>query len=325
MPRGTYLHLEDGTEERFHCAPGPGGWRYVGSPTDGTRLDLVVDSRWRQIRVEIVTPDWWLRGGVTGREITWVRATSSGEAVEHSAAASGFLSESPAFLIAAAHYLTNARSQSPHPATNSLASVSPPPPSPTLSSTASVPDLENARVAAASSANALPITGSPNAVPSGAASLAAEKASLAADAERASFAALGIGRDEAGLPSAAVSFADGLDEAASHSEESGAGEFGDVGGGDATLSALPGGAAVDVRLVRVTGLALATLTEAWRWRLASVARHETDSGSLPVEQYEVTDLATGEVHHVHLAGDVVLDAPGIELIELDTPPNFLTR
>ncbi|MCP2335304.1 hypothetical protein FHU30_000629 [Actinomadura rupiterrae] len=69
---------------------------------------------------------------------------------------------------------------------------------------------------------------------------------------------------------------------------------------------------------------MATLTEAWRWRLLSVTRHETESGPLPVEQYEVANLATGEVQHVHLAGDVVLDAPGIELVELDGPPHFLT-
>lgn len=240
MPRGTYLHLEDGTEERFQCAPGPGGWRYVASRTDGTRVDLVVDTRWRQIRVEIVAPDWWLRGGVTGREVTWVRAASSSEASEHSAPASGFLGESPAFLIATANFLARAGSQPPNPS----------------------------------------------------------------------------------------AFQDGSERVASDSE--GSEEWADdeacdeVGGSPAKHHGLAAGAAVDVRLLRVSGVALATLTEAWRWRLASMTRHETEIGSLPVEQYEVADLATGEVHHIHLAGDVVLDAPGIELIELDTPPNFLT-
>ncbi|MEV5569074.1 hypothetical protein AB0L06_03435 [Spirillospora sp. NPDC052269] len=219
MPRGTYLHLEDGTEERFQCAPGPGGWRYVASRTDGTRVDLVVDARWRQIRAEIVAPDWWLRGGVAGRETAWVRAGSSRDATEHTAQASGFLGESPAFAIVVARYLAEVR-----------------PPS--------------------SGMEGLPASGT----------------------------------------------------------EDGAGEH----------HALLDGAAVDVRLVRVSGAALATLTESWRWRLASVTRHEADTGSLPVEQYEVADLATGEVHHVHLAGDVVLDAPGIELVDLDGPPNFLT-
>ncbi|WP_199486558.1 hypothetical protein [Actinomadura logoneensis] len=262
MPRGTYLHLEDGTEERFQCAPGPGGWRYVASRTDGTRLDLVVDSRWRQIRVEIVTPDWWLRGGVTGHGITWVRATSSGQATEHSATAAGFLGDSPAFLIATAHHLTSARAR-PNP------------------------DPSDATLASTKSQGSAPLGNAPH------------ESRLASN--EASFA-----EGQASTPLAP----EAVDEEPSEADET---------------RAFPEGRTADLRLVRVTGVALATLTEAWRWRLASVTRHETETGALPVEQYETTDLATGEVHSVHLAGDVVLDAPGIELTELDTPPSFLTR
>jgi hypothetical protein len=40
-----------------------------------------------------------------------------------------------------------------------------------------------------------------------------------------------------------------------------------------------------------------------------------------VDTYQVTELDTGEQRTVHIAGDVVLAAPGIELEELDTPPS----
>jgi hypothetical protein len=189
VPRGTYLHLEEELEERFQCAPGPGGWRYVGERSDGQRVDLVVDGRWRQIRVEVVVPGWWLRGGVTGNELAWVRGGGD-DAVEHGERAAGFVGESPGFLVAVARTLRLAE-----------------------------------------------------------------------------------------------------------------------------------GRQADVRLVRLSG-PLSALTELWRWRLAETQTHDTDTGPLPVERYEVTDLATGEVTFVHLAGDVVLDAPGIELTGLESPPNL---
>ncbi|MFI0447889.1 hypothetical protein [Actinomadura sp. 6N118] len=192
MPRGTYLHLDEDLEERFQCAPGAGGWRYVGERSDGVRLDLVVDGRWRQIRMELVAPDWWIRGGVTGHELAWVRAASGAEtATEHGERAAAFIGDSPGFLVA-------------------------------------------------------------------------------------------VGR---------------------------------------TLR-LRKGEQADVRLVRLSGPALSALTETWRWRLAEIETHETETAPLPVERYEVTDLATGEVAMVHLAGDVVLAAPGIELTELGSPPNL---
>jgi hypothetical protein len=190
VPRGTYVHLESELEERFQCAPGAGGWRYVGERSDGLRVDLVVDARWRQIRVEFAGPEWWIRGGVTGHDLIWVRGGGP-EAGEHTVRALGFLGESPGFLVAVSRSL-------------------------------------------------------------------------------------------------------GLE---------------------------PGGHA-DIRLVQVTGTALSALTVDRRWRFAEVATYETDTEPLPVASYEVADLATGEGQAFHLAGDVVLDAPGIELTELETPPSI---
>ncbi|RKS76419.1 hypothetical protein BZB76_1774 [Actinomadura pelletieri DSM 43383] len=190
MPSGTYLHVDEGLEERFQCAPGPGGWRYTSNRPDEVRVDLVVDARWRQIRVEVVTSTWWVRGGVTGVEVAWVRAAGE-TGTEHAERASGFLVDSPGFLVAVARSL-------------------------------------------------------------------------------------------------------GLDD----------------------------GAQTDVRLVRLSGPSLAPLTTLWRWRRAGTSTYETETEPLPVAQYEVTDLSTGEVETVHLAGDVVLAAPGIELVALESPPNL---
>ncbi|WP_433227639.1 hypothetical protein [Actinomadura formosensis] len=191
MPAGTYLHLGEGLEERFQCAPGPGGWRYVSRRSDGVRVDLVVDARWRQIRVEVVTPQWWIRGGLTGPEVTWVRAAGE-TGTEHGERAAGFLGDSPAFPISIARSL----------------------------------DLAE--------------------------------------------------------------------------------------GGQA-----------DVRLVHLTGVSLSALTSMWRWRHTGTSIYETETAPLPVHEYEVTDLSTGEVSVIHLAGDVLLAAPGIELTDLETPPNVL--
>ncbi|MFA1548599.1 hypothetical protein [Actinomadura chokoriensis] len=191
MPAGTYLHLGEGLAERFQCAPGPGGWRYTSRRDDGVRVDLVVDARWRQIRVEIVTPGWRLRGGVTGPEVAWVRA--GGETgTEHGERAAGFVTDSPGFLVAIAHSL-----------------------------------------------------------------------------------------------------------------------------------ALEDGAQTEVRLVQVSGTSLSALTTMWRWRHAGTSIYETETEPLPVSEYEITDLATGEVEMLHLTGDVVLAAPGIELTDLESPPNLL--
>lgn len=202
MPSGTYLHLGDQLarperiEERFQCGPGAGGWRYVGERTDGCRADITVDGRWRQIRVELASAGLRIRGGTVGRrELLWAR---SGEEVEHSATAAGFIGDSPGFLVAVARSL----------------------------------------------------------------------------------------RLEPG---------EGLE---------------------------PGEDAVVVPLVHVRGPALATLTVTYRWRLAEVTTYDTDFAPLPVERYEITDLATGEPAVVHLAGDIVIDAPGIELTGLTAPPTL---
>jgi hypothetical protein len=76
-----------------------------------------------------------------------------------------------------------------------------------------------------------------------------------------------------------------------------------------------------VRLVAFAGPSLAPLTTDQSWSLVNSETHATDNGPLVVDEYRVGDLSTGETHSVHLAGDVVLAAPGIELEELDTPPN----
>ncbi|MEW2113539.1 hypothetical protein EES44_23770 [Streptomyces sp. ADI96-15] len=75
-----------------------------------------------------------------------------------------------------------------------------------------------------------------------------------------------------------------------------------------------------VRLVSFTGQALAPRTLDQQWALRSSETHATDNGPLTVDEYLVGDVETGEQHTVHLAGDVILSAPGIELEDLETPP-----
>ncbi|GAA2752619.1 hypothetical protein [Kitasatospora cinereorecta] len=89
----------------------------------------------------------------------------------------------------------------------------------------------------------------------------------------------------------------------------------------ARLLHLDPGASARVRLVSFTGPVLAPRTLDQGWLLETVDTHDTDSGPLRVERYQVADLETGEQQIVHLAGDVVLAAGGIELEELESPPN----
>ncbi|MFD7643379.1 hypothetical protein ACFV4P_22305 [Kitasatospora sp. NPDC059795] len=89
----------------------------------------------------------------------------------------------------------------------------------------------------------------------------------------------------------------------------------------ARLLDLEPGGSTRIRLVSFTGQALAPRTLDQSWQLLTVEDHPTDSGPLPVEHYRVTDLETGELRDVHLTGDVLLSAPGIDLEELDSPPN----
>lgn len=87
------------------------------------------------------------------------------------------------------------------------------------------------------------------------------------------------------------------------------------------LRLTPGSPATRVRLVAFTDPVLAPRTLDQSWALLKREAHPTDNGPLSVDEYQVTALDTGEQHTVHIAGDVVLAAPGIELEDLDTPPS----
>lgn len=76
-----------------------------------------------------------------------------------------------------------------------------------------------------------------------------------------------------------------------------------------------------IRLVDLAPPVLAPRTRDEAWALLGSEVHPTDSGPLTVDTYQVDDLETGERHTVHLAGDVVLAAPGTELADLDSPPS----
>jgi hypothetical protein len=99
MPRGTYVH-ESEVEERFSCAPDGGGWRYTAERSDGGKIELVADGRWRPARLEVTVGEHVLRGGASGPELLWVTAGR-----EHSARATGFLGDSPGLLVAVARSL----------------------------------------------------------------------------------------------------------------------------------------------------------------------------------------------------------------------------
>jgi hypothetical protein len=204
LPKGTYHHLDPGGTlagvEVFSCAPGPSGWRYVSqtyapdhSPVG--RVDVTVDGRWRQVRVQVTAGGWTLRGGLAGPEVVWVRTPASalpGAAAdaEQTATAVGFTGRSPAFAVVTARLL-------------------------------GLSLLDRRRV----------------------------------------------------------------------------------------------------RLLGVTEPACVALPVDEGWALVDVESHDTDTGPLKVERYEVADLATAERRVVHLAGDVVLEAPGLELVDLESPPN----
>lgn len=87
------------------------------------------------------------------------------------------------------------------------------------------------------------------------------------------------------------------------------------------LHLAPGAPATRIRLVALTAPVLAPRTLDQSWALIDTETHTTDSGPLTVENYQVSDLETGEQRMVHLAGDVVLAAPGIELEDLEGPPS----
>lgn len=198
MPRGIYHRLDEAGAtslvESFHSAAGPSGWRYVAalSTVDGNdagSVDVAVDERGRALRVTLRLGEWQLRGGLTGRELLWVRrpAAVEGDVTEHRQTATGFIGGSPAFLIAAA---------------------------------------------------------------------------MAVDV-----------------------------------------------GAEPTVQHV-------VELTALLGARLAV----HRWQRTAQSIHQGESGSLTVETFRYADLATGAHTDVHVAGDVVLDAPGLALIKLDAPP-----
>ncbi|MFV0135652.1 hypothetical protein ACLGIH_20930 [Streptomyces sp. HMX87] len=87
------------------------------------------------------------------------------------------------------------------------------------------------------------------------------------------------------------------------------------------LRLTPSTAATRLRLVTFTDPVLAPRTVDQSWALVNSEAHATDNGPLIVDEYQVTALDTGEQHTVHIAGDVVLAAPGVELEDLESPPS----
>jgi len=105
VPRGAYLLTgPDGpyAVERFSCAPGPAGWRYVATRQDPDgrplgRVDLVLDGAGRALRVQVQAGGWQVRGGVVGDRCVWRRGEH-----EHADRAAGFTGTSPGWLVATA-------------------------------------------------------------------------------------------------------------------------------------------------------------------------------------------------------------------------------
>ncbi|WP_432135411.1 MULTISPECIES: hypothetical protein [unclassified Streptomyces] len=87
------------------------------------------------------------------------------------------------------------------------------------------------------------------------------------------------------------------------------------------LRLTPSAPTTRLRVVTFTDPVLAPRTEDHSWALVNREAHATDNGPLTVDEYQVTALDTGEQHTVHIAGDVVLAAPGIELEDLESPPS----
>ncbi|MEU9056914.1 hypothetical protein AB0D37_42170 [Streptomyces sp. NPDC048384] len=87
------------------------------------------------------------------------------------------------------------------------------------------------------------------------------------------------------------------------------------------LRLTPSASATRVRLLALTDPVLAPRTVDQSWALVNRETHATDNGPLTVDEYQVTALDTGEQHALHIAGDVVLAAPGIELEDLKSPPS----
>ncbi|MFD7923610.1 hypothetical protein ACFV3R_30910 [Streptomyces sp. NPDC059740] len=123
MPRGRYsLHdPHDHTplgEERFHCATGPSGWRYVSQITDPAgehagSVDLTLDDLGRPLRLELHSASWRVRAAAV-EGVSWVRSDPSGaHATDGNAPAHAFTGASPAFLVATARLLRPAEGGTP--------------------------------------------------------------------------------------------------------------------------------------------------------------------------------------------------------------------
>ncbi|MDI5965194.1 hypothetical protein [Streptantibioticus silvisoli] len=90
------------------------------------------------------------------------------------------------------------------------------------------------------------------------------------------------------------------------------------------LRLAPTAPATRIRLIALTSPVLAPRTVDQSWSLVARTPHATDNGPLIVDEYQVRALDTGEQYAVHLAGDVVLSAPGVELEDLESPPSEFT-
>lgn len=118
------------------------------------------------------------------------------------------------------------------------------------------------------------------------------------------------------------------DPAGEHAQEGNAAAHSFTGASPAFLIATSrllrpaaGDPATRVRLVALTPPVLAPRTLDQSWALLDTEAHPTDNEPLIVDNYQVSEVDTGEQHPVHIAGDVVLAAPGIELEELESPPS----
>jgi hypothetical protein len=88
------------------------------------------------------------------------------------------------------------------------------------------------------------------------------------------------------------------------------------------LLRLSAGARARLRLVEVTEPVLGTRVAEQGWTLGAITAYPTETGSLSLARYQLTDLGSGESREVHLAGDVVVAAAGLELTALHSPPTL---
>ncbi|MDX6744597.1 hypothetical protein [Actinocorallia sp. A-T 12471] len=82
------------------------------------------------------------------------------------------------------------------------------------------------------------------------------------------------------------------------------------------------GETADTPLIAIEGPSLAARRVTRRWTLLTTTDHPTDLGPLPVQHWQSLDPETAELTSFHLAGDILLSAPNLELTELNSPPNL---